>query len=115
MNAVAARSRDEKHQRRIHTNSASRVLSPRSPLFSQKSQSRFHGVLRPSALKQIFESIQLSAERDWVAHQNSRSRDAPEIVLTKVTLRASSNKRRRTRREIPVAWNFFSRIKDRTI
>src|SRR5438067_10774280 len=65
MNAIAACSCDEKHQRRVHTNSASRVLSPRSPFFSQKSQSRFHGVLRPSALKQIFKVFNWSAERDW--------------------------------------------------
>src|SRR5437762_14063053 len=61
MNAIAACSCDEKHQRRVHTNSASRVLSPRSPFFSQKSQSRFHGELRPSAFKQIFKVFNWSA------------------------------------------------------
>src|ERR1700737_4273413 len=110
MNSVTARSRDQKHQRRIHTNSPSRVLSPRSPFFSQKSQSRFHGVLRPSALKQIFKVFNWSARGiGKEADPKTPRRRAPENWLTKPGLQRLY--RRQTSNEIPVMPKFFQRTK----
>src|SRR2546427_4423054 len=106
MNAIAACSGDEKHQRRVHTNSASRVLSPRSPFFSQKSQSRFHGVLPPSAFKQIFKVFNWSARGiGKEADPKTPRRRAPENWLRKSVPQRLY--RRQTWNEIPVVPKFI--------
>src|ERR1700730_15760491 len=101
MNAIAACSGDEKHQRRVHTNSPRRILSSCSSFLSQKSQSRFHGVLRPSAPKQIFKVFNWSARGiGKEADPKTRRRRAPENWLTKPVLQRLY--RRQTWNEIPV-------------
>jgi hypothetical protein len=102
MDDIAASSGDQKHQGRIYTNSAGRVLSASPSFFSQKSQSRLHrrsSPFRRNADFQILRCVRLRG-LEGGGCQDSFGRGAPEIVLTKVTLWRLCH-RRQTCSEIP--------------